>query len=116
MEAEQVLDLLDGFQARGLRVWVGGGWGVDAVAGVQTRPHGDLDLAVDAAQLDGLMAHLQSLGFRTSVDWLPSRAELATADGRRVDLHPVTFSPDGSAVQAGRRDGELFLYAADGFA
>jgi len=62
------------------------------------------------------MAHLQSLGFRTSVDWLPSRAEVARADGRRVDLHPVTFSPDGSAVQAGRRDGELFLYAADGFA
>lgn len=42
MSAERVLDLLDLLVDRGLDVWVDGGWGVDALAGRQTREHGDL--------------------------------------------------------------------------
>ncbi|MBM0239075.1 hypothetical protein JNW88_21565 [Micromonospora sp. ATA32] len=113
MTGEQVLALLDEFAAYGLRVWVAGGWAVDAVIGRQTRPHGDLDLAVDAAQQDELLRLLNRLGFVTTVDWLPVRAELATPDGRTVDLHPVAFRPDGSGVQAGL-DGTTFAYPADG--
>ncbi|MGY0006187.1 nucleotidyltransferase domain-containing protein [Micromonospora sp. I033] len=66
-----------------------------------TRPHGDLDLAVDAAQQAELPALLGRLGFTTPVDWLPVRAELTAPDGRTVDLHPVAFRPDGSGAQAG---------------
>jgi lincosamide nucleotidyltransferase A/C/D/E len=35
----EILAALDGFG-----VWIGGGWGIDALAGRQTRPHDDLDL------------------------------------------------------------------------
>lgn len=107
--------LLDEFAAHRLRVWVAGGWAVDAVTGRQTRPHGDLDLAVDAAQQSDLLGLLDRLGFVTTVDWLPVRAELTAPDGRKVDVHPVAFRPDGSGVQAGL-DGMTFEYAADGFA
>jgi hypothetical protein len=31
--------------------WIGGGWGVDALVGYQTRGHHNLDLAVDADQV-----------------------------------------------------------------
>ena len=115
MNGDQVTTLLAECAAHGLRVWVAGGWAVDAVVGRQTRPHGDLDLAVDAAQQPELLALLDRLGFEATVDWLPVRAELTAPDGRKVDIHPVAFRPDGSGVQSGL-DGLTFAYAADGFA
>jgi lincosamide nucleotidyltransferase A/C/D/E len=87
---------------------------VDAVVGRQTREHGDLDLAIDEAQLAALLDRLDSLGFVISVDWLPARVELTAPDGRRVDLHPVRFSPDGSGVQRGRGT-DHFHYPAGSF-
>ena len=115
MRSSEVLQLLDLLTDAGLRAWVAGGWAVDAVVGRQTRPHGDLDLAVDASQLAALMALLAEHRFVVTVDWLPSRAELTAADGRRVDLHPVAFRADGSGLQAGLH-GPGFEYPADGFA
>jgi lincosamide nucleotidyltransferase A/C/D/E len=115
MEASQALGLLDRLSDAGIRAWVAGGWAVDAVVGRQTRHHGDLDLAVDASQLDALRALLAEEGFVLTVDWLPSRAELTAADGRRVDVHPVEFRTDGSGLQAGL-NGPGFEYPADGFA
>lgn len=115
MNGDQVTALLDEVAAHGLRVWVAGGWAVDAVTGRQTRPHGDLDLAIDAARQRELLDLLDRLGFVTTVDWLPVRAELTAPDGRKVDIHPVAFRPDGSGVQEGL-DGQTFGYAADGFA
>lgn len=114
MNGDQVTALLAEFAAAGLRVWVAGGWAVDAVVGRQTRQHADLDLAVDAGQQAELLALLDRLGFVTTVDWLPVRAELTAPDGRKVDIHPVTFRRDGSGVQSGL-DGATFEYAADGF-
>ncbi|MGC5019164.1 nucleotidyltransferase domain-containing protein [Micromonospora sp. DT47] len=115
MNGDQVTALMDEFAVHQLRAWIAGGWAVDAVVGRQTRPHGDLDLAVDAAQQDELFALLSRLGFTVTVDWLPVRAELTAPDGRRIDVHPVAFRPDGSGVQEGL-DGTTFGYAADGFA
>lgn len=114
MDAHQVVSLLRLFTDRGLAAWVGGGWGVDAVVGRQTRPHADLDLAVDADQLDAVLDLLTELHFIVTVDWLPVRAELTAPDGRKVDVHPVVFAADGSGVQAGL-DGATFHYAAAGF-
>jgi lincosamide nucleotidyltransferase A/C/D/E len=114
MEAAQVLALFRDFERSGWRVWAAGGWAVDAVVGRQTRPHRDLDIAVDASQLAGITSHLQGLGYRITIDERPSRLELTDADGAAVDIHPVSFAPDGTGIQAGLNAGS-FHYAADGF-
>jgi hypothetical protein len=44
---QQVLDILARLQAARVRAWIGGGWGIDALVGEQTRPHDDLHLAID---------------------------------------------------------------------
>jgi lincosamide nucleotidyltransferase A/C/D/E len=90
-------------------VWVVGGWGVDALVGRHTRPHADLDVIVTADALPGVVARLHADGFATTEDWLPVRIEVAHRDGRRVDLHPVTFAADGSGTQPGL-DGAVFVY------
>ncbi|HEX6737122.1 MAG TPA: aminoglycoside nucleotidyltransferase, partial [Vicinamibacteria bacterium] len=46
MRAEEVVALYALLAERGVRVWVDGGWGVDALLGEQTRPHKDLDALV----------------------------------------------------------------------
>ena len=106
--------LMSGLDGAGIRAWVAGGWAVDILVGHQTRPHADLDLAIDAAQLPQLLELLEGDGFELSVDALPSRAELTAQDGRILDLHPVEFDRTGAGVQHGL-DGEMFRYGADGF-
>jgi lincosamide nucleotidyltransferase A/C/D/E len=114
MNSPAVLEVMALLRSAAAPAWIGGGWGVDALVGEQTRLHGDLDLAVDAAALDRVLVLLVEHGYAMTVDWLPSRAELTAPDGRCVDVHPVRFEADGSGSQAGL-NGATFGYAADGF-
>ena len=68
-------------------------------------------MLLDAPSLPAARALLDGLGFVTTEDWLPVRIEVAHPDGRRVDLHPVTFAEDGSGTQPGL-DGAVFTYPA----
>ncbi len=114
MEGGDVIDLIRALVDQRINAWVGGGWAVDALVGRQTRPHHDLDLAVDADHLPSLLELLAGRGFLVTVDWSPSRLELTTPDGRTVDLHPVELGSDGCGIQQGL-DGDAFHYACDGF-
>jgi len=42
MEQDEVHAVLDALGTAGIPTWVAGGWGVDALAGRQTRAHRDL--------------------------------------------------------------------------
>lgn len=112
MRADEVLRVLDALAP--LRVWVGGGWGVDALAGRTTRPHRDLDLAIDADDEAAVLAALHGLGYAVQTDWRPVRVELAAPGERWVDVHPVAFDDTGAGRQAGL-DGSFFDYPAGCF-
>ena len=111
-EVHRVLDLLE---RADVRAWVEGGWGVDALAGRESRTHDDLDLAVDTADdgLDRAVAALIAQGYARGADDLPIRLVLDSPDGRSVDLHPIRFEVDGAAYQWGH-DRE-YQYPADCF-
>lgn len=110
-DVETVLDQLT---LKGMRYWVAGGWGVAALAGTQTRDHRDLDLAVDARDLDACVAALESLGYQCETDWLPVRVEYAAPGDRWVDLHPVVFDELGHGRQADLGGGH-FDYPPEAF-
>jgi lincosamide nucleotidyltransferase A/C/D/E len=111
VELPDVLTVTDALDGQGVGHWLAGGWGVDALVGRQTRPHRDVDLAVDAARLADVLALLAGLGYRVETDWLPVRVELAAPGRRWVDVHPVTFDAEGHGRQAGL-DGTIFDYPA----
>jgi lincosamide nucleotidyltransferase A/C/D/E len=97
-------------------VWLDGGWGVDALLGEVTRPHEDVDLVVELLALPDAFKVLGTLGFTVMEDLSPVRVVLQTADGRRADLHPVTFAEDGTGWQIGASpDGSDCPYPPDGF-
>jgi len=115
VEQDEVLAILGAVEATGTRLWVAGGWGVDALVGRQTRAHRDLDLLVDSQRLEECLALLASRCYAVETDWLPVRVEVVAAGRGWVDVHPVRLAPDGSGVQAGL-NGTRFDYPADCFA
>ncbi|MEJ7691059.1 MAG: hypothetical protein WKF76_11865 [Nocardioidaceae bacterium] len=115
MEQDEVLAILGALEATGTRLWVAGGWGVDALVGRQTRAHRDLDLLVDAQRLEECLGLLAARGYAVETDWLPVRVEVVAAERGWVDVHPVRLAADGRGVQAGL-NGTRFDYPADCFA
>lgn len=90
MPAETARTLLTTLEEHGVAVCVGGGWGVDALVGTQTRDHADLDLWVDAAETDRLFVALAGLEIDRIHPWPGDRPwNFVLHDGRtrRVDLH-----------------------------
>ncbi|MET0422899.1 MAG: aminoglycoside adenylyltransferase [Actinoplanes sp.] len=115
MTGDEVLDILDRLGAAGLDVWVGGGWGVDALVGKQTRTHRDLDLMHRQEQEPAVVSVLTEAGFAETLDWRPVRFVVTDARGREIDLHPLVFAPDGSATQASTDPEHPFRYPAAAF-
>ncbi len=110
MDAEEVVRVVDWLDERSVVYQVNGGWAVDALVGSQSRTHGDLDLFVDAGQVDTLIEWLSGRGYEVVEDWRPIRVELRSGD-RAVDIHPMTLDAAGDGVQKGFGD-ETFAHRA----
>ncbi|MHB9861075.1 nucleotidyltransferase domain-containing protein [Streptomyces sp. YIM S03343] len=98
--AADVLAVLDTLRRAEVRGWLAGGWGVDALLGLQTRRHGDVDvvLAWDGGVEERARSALAGLGFQPLRDQVFSDDRLlsvrwAVDDGLVVvDLLPVDLA------------------------
>jgi lincosamide nucleotidyltransferase A/C/D/E len=115
MTADDVLTVLTLLREAEADIWVGGGWGIDALLGEQTRDHRDLDLMHRQEQEAAVVAALADAGFTETVNWRPVRFVLTAPDGREIDLHPLVFAEDGSAAQASLEPSRPFVYPASAF-
>ncbi|MFJ8825564.1 nucleotidyltransferase domain-containing protein [Streptomyces sp. NPDC102467] len=110
MTADDVLFVLALLRQAEVDVWIGGGWGIDALIGEQTRDHRDLDLMHRQDQEAAVLTALSAAGFAESLNWRPIRFVATAPDGREIDLHPLVFADDGSAVQASPEPQHPFTY------
>ena len=69
LTAAQAIQIAEGLAAAGVRCWVMGGWGIDALLGEHTRAHHDLDLLVAMSDLPSLEAWLRREGFCRAYEW-----------------------------------------------
>jgi len=100
MTAEDVVDLLRLLARHGLEVCVDGGWGVDALLGIQTRRHSDLDIAIPHRDVPRLRAVLDASGY-TDVprdDTRDCNFVLGDDRGHQLDVHSYTFDAEGRNV------------------
>lgn len=109
MRAQDVLEIVERLGAAGVRVWLDGGWGVDALIGRQTRDHDDLDVVVLLADGDPARCVLTDLGFAIREDEQTLCFVARDANDRRVDLHTVTLDDGGAALQL-QEDGTHWRY------
>jgi lincosamide nucleotidyltransferase A/C/D/E len=107
--ASRVLSVLDLLAATGVAGWVGGGWGVDALVGRQTRRHHDLDLVISDSDEEyrRLAEALAREGFRPDEPELspglpmPLRCAWHNDDGHTIEILPVALhGPPFHAVPA----------------
>jgi lincosamide nucleotidyltransferase A/C/D/E len=106
MNESDAVDLLEKAGAHGIAVWLDGGWGVDALVGRQSRPHGDIDLFVRREDADALTALLRREGYRRSPAEYTTEEHTTwcAAGGRTVDLHRFEFA----GADTLRFEGELY--------
>jgi lincosamide nucleotidyltransferase A/C/D/E len=64
MTAADVIGLYTELENLAIRIWLDGGWGVDALQGEQTRAHKDLEKAVQQNDVPKLIHFLESRGFK----------------------------------------------------
>jgi lincosamide nucleotidyltransferase A/C/D/E len=128
MGAEDVAALYTLLVERGVRVWVDGGWGIDALLHEQTRPHKDFDALVLFEDLATLADVLNSHGFTLKEIWGENRwvahpmrlpligtvargiSTVATAfvvrdsAGHELDIHVLTLDERVNGIPAWEAD------------
>jgi lincosamide nucleotidyltransferase A/C/D/E len=92
-----VINLLEN---TGIIYWIDGGWGVDILAGKQTRVHRDIDIDFDAQHTDKLLNILLEYGYEVDTDWKPVRIELYSENYGYLDIHPFILNENGTSKQA----------------
>lgn len=111
MEADAVIELLGELATHDVDPCVGGGWGVDALLGEQTRPHADLDLWIPATSFEHAIVAFVHAGVERMFQWGDDRPwNFVLHDGasRRVDLHLYEPLADGMFHYGGVEPGESF--------
>jgi lincosamide nucleotidyltransferase A/C/D/E len=100
MTANDVVEFVRLLDQHQIEVYLDGGWGVDALLGEQTRPHADLDIAIqhkDVAQLRGLLA---ARGYQEVPrdDTRACNFVMGDAAGHQIDIHSYTFDAAGNHI------------------
>lgn len=101
MKSEQVLSLYNLFEENGIEVHVDGGWGIDALLGRQTRPHVDLDIAVQHKDVSKSRELLEARGYKDveNPDTSTYNFVLGDDNGNKVDVHSYTFDSEGKNIE-----------------
>ena len=97
---EDLMTVIGILENAGLTYWIDGGWGVDILAGKQTRTHRDIDINFDAQYTEKLLNLLLECGYEVDTDWEPVRIELYSEKYGYLDIHPFVLNKDGTAKQA----------------
>ena len=98
MTAAVAVAVIEALEAEGIRLWLAGGWGVDALLGRETHPHGDLDVLVSATAARSVERILRARGYRMVHGDYAIWFRLADWRGRRVEVHPLTYNASGGAT------------------
>lgn len=100
MPAEDVVHLIQLCEQNGIELYIDGGWGIDALLGEQTRPHGDLDVALPHIFVPKLRELLEARGYKDVErdDTRDCNFVLGDSKGHQVDIHSYTFDEDGNNI------------------
>jgi lincosamide nucleotidyltransferase A/C/D/E len=93
MNEHDVVSLLKDIENLGIIVWIGGGWGVDALIGSQTRPHNDVDIYTEKKNANSFIKILISKGYlEVKMEYTTeSHTVWQNSSGLVVDLHLIEF-------------------------
>lgn len=100
MDQDEALRIIDLAEIAGIPIVIDGGWSVDAHLGWQTRPHSDLDIAINQQYLLRFLGILSRLGYGHVVrdDQWEHNFVLQDGSGHQVDIHSYVRNDQGQIV------------------
>ena len=100
MQEREVIDFYRAMEHSGIKAWIDGGWGVDALLGKQTRPHSDLDIAIQQEDVANILALLESQGYREIKLEIarPHNFVLGDYKGHEIDVHVIALDVRGNGI------------------
>lgn len=112
--AKDVINLYSQLNSLGIKIWIDGGWGVDALLGKQTRPHGDVDIVIEQKGVPKLRKLLGSWDYKDIErdDTSSWNFVLGDDSGHEVDVHAVTFDEKGNGLYGPMERGIMYPAAS----
>jgi lincosamide nucleotidyltransferase A/C/D/E len=110
MTADEVVELYNQLASLGVKIWIDGGWGVDALLERQTRPHEDVDIVIQQKDLLVLRQLLEDQGYQDvprddTSDW---NFVLGDDEGHLVDVHVIVFDDQKNGIYGPVERGEFY--------
>ena len=99
MTSQDVVDLYSQLENIGIKIWIDGGWSVDALLGKQLRPHKDLDIAMQWKDVPRLREFLGAKGYKQIKEDSKWNFVLGDATGREIDVHAFVYDDKGNVVE-----------------
>jgi lincosamide nucleotidyltransferase A/C/D/E len=114
MEAADVLDLYNALEELGVRIWIDGGWDVDALLERQTRLHQDLDIAIQEKDVRILRQLLEGRRYRDIKLEIakPHNFVLGDDKGHEIDVHVIVLDDQGNGIYGPAENGEMYPAAS----
>ncbi len=98
MSLADVVSFYQQCENKEIKIWIDGGWGVDALLGRQTRPHADLDIALQLKDVQKTCEILEAQGYkevRRDNEW---NFVLGDTRGHEIDFHVFIFDDKEQVV------------------
>ena len=114
MDAPDVLDLYNALEQLEVLIWIDGGWGVDALLEKQSRPHKDLDIAIQQKDISKLRELLKTRGYNEIKLEIarPHNFVMADTHGHEIDVHVIFLDSKGNGIYGPIENGEMYPAAA----
>jgi lincosamide nucleotidyltransferase A/C/D/E len=98
MTEKNVIDLYNSLSGAGIKIWIDGGFCVDALLEKQLRPHKDLDIAIqwkDVSKLKEILTKQNYKQIREDSQW---NFVLGNDKEYEIDVHAFVFDNEGNIV------------------
>jgi len=101
MSSTDVVDLYTNLENIGIKIWIDGGWAVDALLEKETRQHSDLDIAIQRKDIIQFREYLQTQGYEEIERDEDKKWDFVLADskGHEIDVHSFNLDEGGLIVE-----------------
>ena len=110
LSEKDVVTLQQDLENMGVEMWLDGGWGVDALIGKQTRPHGDIDIVIQKKDVAILISYLQKRNFQEIYRGDSSPWNFMYGDDKAhfIDVHVIEFDENGNGMYGPKKNGRVY--------
>ncbi len=114
MVADDVLAIYNLLESKGIKIWLDGGWAVDAQLGVQTRRHNDVDIAIETSDVTEFRQIMAEHGYKhvPRTGDKPENFVLGDDKGHEIDTHVFVWDEHSNGIYGPAENNDMWPAAS----